>query len=65
VAKSVQTFKTVNIEFSFVRKIVTLVIKIVGKCTWLSVVALQRANEEQKQLMKECYGQKGNDSSLS
>lgn len=31
-----------------------------GKCTWLSVVALQRANEEQRSLMKDCYGQKGN-----
>ncbi|KAG5675932.1 hypothetical protein PVAND_005789 [Polypedilum vanderplanki] len=29
-----------------------------GKCTWLSVVALQRANEDQRLLMKDCYGQK-------
>jgi farnesyl diphosphate synthase len=29
-----------------------------GKCTWLSVVAMQRANSEQKEIMKDCYGQK-------
>lgn len=27
-----------------------------GKCTWLSVVALQRANSKQRQLMEEYYG---------
>lgn len=27
-----------------------------GKCSWLIVVALQRANKEQKQVLKECYG---------
>ncbi|XP_062708021.1 farnesyl pyrophosphate synthase [Aedes albopictus] len=27
-----------------------------GKCTWLSVVAMQRASDEQKELMKQCYG---------
>lgn len=27
-----------------------------GKCTWLAVVALQRATTAQKQLMEECYG---------
>lgn len=27
-----------------------------GKCTWLAVVCMQRASEEQKQIMKECYG---------
>lgn len=30
-----------------------------GKCSWLAVVAMQRASNEQKQIMKECYGQKG------
>jgi farnesyl diphosphate synthase len=30
-----------------------------GKCSWLAVVAMQRANEEQKNIMKECYGKKG------
>lgn len=29
-----------------------------GKCTWLAVVALQRCTNEQKEIMKECYGQK-------
>ncbi|XP_073847747.1 uncharacterized protein [Musca autumnalis] len=28
-----------------------------NKCTWLAVVCMQRANEEQKQIMLECYGQ--------
>ncbi|XP_055610732.1 farnesyl pyrophosphate synthase [Uranotaenia lowii] len=27
-----------------------------GKCTWLAVVCMQRASEEQKEIMKECYG---------
>lgn len=27
-----------------------------GKCTWLAVVCMQRASEEQKDIMKECYG---------
>ncbi|RZF44795.1 hypothetical protein LSTR_LSTR000747 [Laodelphax striatellus] len=27
-----------------------------GKCSWLVVVALQRATYEQRQLLKECYG---------
>lgn len=27
-----------------------------GKCTWLIVVALQRATAEQKKILKECYG---------
>uniref|UniRef100_A0A2M4A321 Farnesyl pyrophosphate synthase n=1 Tax=Anopheles triannulatus TaxID=58253 RepID=A0A2M4A321_9DIPT len=27
-----------------------------GKCSWLAVVAMQRATEEQKEVMKECYG---------
>lgn len=30
-----------------------------GKCSWLAVVAMQRASLEQKEIMKECYGQKG------
>lgn len=30
-----------------------------GKCTWLSVVAMQRASDEQKELMKQCYGSSG------
>lgn len=30
-----------------------------GKCSWLAVVAMQRATEEQKKIMKECYGQDG------
>lgn len=29
-----------------------------GKCTWLSVVALQRASESQLQMLQECYGSK-------
>ncbi|KAF4520807.1 hypothetical protein B566_EDAN002385 [Ephemera danica] len=29
-----------------------------GKCTWLAVVALQRASQEQRALMQECYGSK-------
>lgn len=29
-----------------------------GKCSWLAVVALQRATPEQKQIMEECYGHK-------
>lgn len=27
-----------------------------GKCTWLAVVALQRASPEQKEILKEHYG---------
>lgn len=27
-----------------------------GKCTWLAVVALQRASSSQKEIFKECYG---------
>lgn len=27
-----------------------------GKCSWLGVVCMQRATEEQKQIMRECYG---------
>jgi farnesyl diphosphate synthase len=30
-----------------------------GKCSWLAVVAMQRATNAQKEVMKECYGQKG------
>jgi farnesyl diphosphate synthase len=29
-----------------------------GKCSWLAVVAMQRASDEQKKLMQECYGHK-------
>ncbi|XP_069668791.1 farnesyl pyrophosphate synthase-like [Periplaneta americana] len=29
-----------------------------GKCTWLAVVALQRASESQRQILQECYGSK-------
>ncbi|PNF19861.1 Farnesyl pyrophosphate synthase [Cryptotermes secundus] len=29
-----------------------------GKCTWLSVVALQRASDPQLQVLQECYGSK-------
>ncbi|KAH8407461.1 hypothetical protein KR222_001467 [Zaprionus bogoriensis] len=29
-----------------------------NKCSWLAVVAMQRANAEQKQIMIDCYGQK-------
>lgn len=31
-----------------------------GKCSWLAVVALQRCNPEQKEIMRECYGKDGN-----
>uniref|UniRef100_A0A1I8Q064 Farnesyl pyrophosphate synthase n=1 Tax=Stomoxys calcitrans TaxID=35570 RepID=A0A1I8Q064_STOCA len=27
-----------------------------NKCTWLAVVCMQRSNEEQKHIMKDCYG---------
>lgn len=30
-----------------------------GKCSWLAVVAMQRANSAQKELMRECYGKSG------
>lgn len=30
-----------------------------GKCSWLAVVAMQRASTAQKEIMKQCYGQKG------
>lgn len=30
-----------------------------GKCSWLAVVALQRCNSEQKEIMRECYGKNG------
>lgn len=30
-----------------------------GRCSWLAVVAMQRATNEQKEVMKACYGQKG------
>lgn len=30
-----------------------------GKCSWLAVVAVQRASPQQKEILKECYGQKG------
>lgn len=30
-----------------------------NKCTWLSVLCMQRATPEQKELMKECYGSSG------
>lgn len=30
-----------------------------NKCSWLAVVCMQRANEEQKQLMIDCYGKNG------
>ncbi|XP_049787892.1 farnesyl pyrophosphate synthase-like [Schistocerca nitens] len=29
-----------------------------GKCTWLAVVALQRASDQQRRFMQECYGSK-------
>lgn len=29
-----------------------------GKCSWLAVVALQRANSQQKKILEECYGSK-------
>lgn len=29
-----------------------------GKCSWLAVVAMQRATEEQKDIMRQCYGSK-------
>lgn len=32
-----------------------------GRCSWLAVVAMQRASKEQKEVMQECYGQKGED----
>lgn len=32
-----------------------------GKCSWLAVVALQRASPEQQKLMKEHFGKKGED----
>jgi farnesyl diphosphate synthase len=31
-----------------------------GKCSWLAVVALQRCTNEQREIMKSCFGQKGN-----
>lgn len=34
-----------------------------GKCSWLAVVAMQRASNAQKDIMKQCYGQKGKTSS--
>jgi len=30
-----------------------------NKCSWLAVVAMQRANAEQKQIMTDCYGHNG------
>ena len=30
-----------------------------GKCSWLAVVAMQRASPQQKEIMKECYGSLG------
>lgn len=30
-----------------------------NKCTWLSVLCMQRATREQKAIMKECYGKNG------
>lgn len=30
-----------------------------GKCSWLAVVCMQRASEDQKNIMRECYGQDG------
>lgn len=30
-----------------------------NKCTWFAVVCMQRANDEQKQIMMDCYGKKG------
>lgn len=30
-----------------------------NKCSWLAVVCMQRANNEQKEIMKECYGKNG------
>lgn len=30
-----------------------------NKCSWLAVVAMQRANAEQRQIMIDCYGQNG------
>lgn len=30
-----------------------------NKCTWLAVLCMQRANEAQKTIMKECYGKHG------
>lgn len=30
-----------------------------NKCSWLAVVCMQRANEEQKQIMLDCYGKNG------
>lgn len=34
-----------------------------GKCTWLAITALQRANPEQKKLFMDHYGQGNNDES--
>jgi farnesyl diphosphate synthase len=28
------------------------------KCSWLAVMALQRSNDEQKEIMMQCYGKK-------
>lgn len=30
-----------------------------NKCTWLSVLCMQRATEAQKQIMRDCYGKNG------
>lgn len=30
-----------------------------NKCSWLAVVCMQFANDEQKQIMVECYGRNG------
>lgn len=30
-----------------------------GRCTWLSIAAMERATSEQRKVLIECYGKKG------
>lgn len=30
-----------------------------GKCSWLAVTTMERGNEQQKQILRECYGKNG------
>lgn len=35
-----------------------------GKCSWLAVIAMERGTEQQKQILRECYGKNGDFYSL-